>query len=798
MVGSIRPFLLSLTCALAVSAAPASAATDSPSQPKAADQGKSGAAQADRATVFALPGEDPPPPFVPLHPRTVEDRKRIEALTDFSAARALESKHAWTDSIALLEQTLKLAPDSVAVLRRLSRLCFALGRNEQAVKYSKQALAVDPGDTETLGRLISYYAQRKNDPATAEEILQGVLADPKLDTRSPGHLLAEFELGRLYAGKLQNMDKAADALTQVVDALDEKEANRLSPKDQQRILGSEPEEAYLEFGSIFLAAKRFQQAVKAFERGLVYDPEHPQLPLLLAQTLLEQDKPAEALALIERFLKRQPQGNEGYELLAKALTALKREDEITPRLEEAAGVDSKNFPLQYTLADRYRETGQVDKAEALYKKLLAATPTPQGYGALASSLLKRKQTEELLKVIAQALTKPGGFQAVEPQLKTIAEDQSYAEKVIEMGRKLLTAEPPALDRNVGVEILAYIASKPDNADNSSKLAKFLVVQRQTLRWNPSPQNYQKLMLIFNNLHRYDEAASTVEELMAKFPDERNARNFLDLCKLRRLAEQKEAAIAAAREALKLDPRDGESQLQLALLLSQTGKVDESIEIARGALKTDEANPDFNRLLGYILAQHGRNDEAIALYKRLLERYPNHDELVTVARSGLSVVYVNQGEFVKGEAELEKLLERNPDDSGVNNDLGYLYADQGKNLEKAEAMIRKALEERPDDSAYLDSLGWVLFKRGKLKEAVEPLEKAVKNAPAGVDATIHEHLGDVYFRLQQAAKAKAAWQEAEKVAAKTIPPDKRLPEIRKKLKSLEQLGTNPKPSTGETP
>ena len=40
--------------------------------------------------------------------------------------------------------------------------------------------------------------------------------------------------------------------------------------------------------------------------------------------------------------------------------------------------------------------------------------------------------------------------------------------------------------------------------------------------------------------------------------------------------------------------------------------------------------------------------------------------------------------------------QDPNDPGVNNDLGYLYADQGKNLEKAEAMIRKAVQEEPDN------------------------------------------------------------------------------------------------------
>ncbi len=42
------------------------------------------------------------------------------------------------------------------------------------------------------------------------------------------------------------------------------------------------------------------------------------------------------------------------------------------------------------------------------------------------------------------------------------------------------------------------------------------------------------------------------------------------------------------------------------------------------------------------------------------------------------------------------LRQDPDDATVNNDLGYLYADQGKNLEKAEGMIRKALAEEPDN------------------------------------------------------------------------------------------------------
>jgi tetratricopeptide (TPR) repeat protein len=762
-------------------------------QDKDKPEGKDvGTSPADRARYFAQTGEEPPAPFVPRTPRTVEDRKRVEALTDFSAARALEDRRNWAEAIALLEESLKLEPDSVTILRRISRLCFILGRTEAGIKYSKRVLDVEPGDTETIARLVSYYT-RRNDPEGAEGVLREVLANPKLDAHAPGRLIAEFELGRLYEGKLQKIDKAADAFSKVVEALDDRSAVRLSPADQRRILGSDEAAAYQEFGQVFLQAKRYELAARAFERGLDYDPDDPQLPLLLAQTLLKVDQGQRALAFVEQFLKRQPQGVEGYELLAKVLTALKRENEITPRLEEAARKDSKNVALQYVLADRYRETGQVEKAEALYKALLAEQPTTQGYGALAASLLKRRKAEDLLKVIAEAVTRPGGLEAVQEPIKGIIADPNFADEVLEAGKKLMAADPPGLTES-GTRVLAYIATRTE------KLEKFLPVQQMELKRNPNPQAYKEYAALLVNLKRFGDAAAALDEMMTRFPVERNARQLVEQVKLYRSADRPDDAVKAAREALKLDPRDLDAKVQLAMVLSQTGQADEAIALLRDATKNDPGNPMVSAILGDILGKAGRNDEALALFKGLLEKFPNNDEVVRVARSNLSIIYVNMGDYAKGEAELETLLERNPEEVGVNNDLGYLYAEQGKNLEKAEAMIRKAVQEEPDNYAYLDSLGWVLFKRGKVKEAVEPLEKAVQKLAetAGSDATIYEHLGDVYFQLGETDKAKQAWLSAEKAATKTTPPDKRLTEIRKKLDSLKKLGLAPRPATGHTP
>ena len=84
----------------------------------------------------------------------------------------------------------------------------------------------------------------------------------------------------------------------MIEALDDKSANRLSPADLHRILGGDPSRRPTSsFGMIFLGRQQDDLAVKALERGLVYDEDNPQIALLLAETLLRPDKADQALGL---------------------------------------------------------------------------------------------------------------------------------------------------------------------------------------------------------------------------------------------------------------------------------------------------------------------------------------------------------------------------------------------------------------------------------------------------------------------------------------------------------------------
>ena len=504
-------------------------------------------------------------------------------------------------------------------------------------------------------------------------------------------------------------------------------------------------------------------------------------------------KPAEALATLEPFLKGKPEGQEAYLLLAQALAALKRPGEVLPRLEEYAKADPKNIPLQYALAERLKEAGQGDKAKALLDDVQLRQPDPEGLAAQAAALRKQKKNAELLKLFEKAFGADQGpaAQAVTPLIESIALDPAYADELIDEGLKLMEADPPGLGKD-GWRTLAIIATK------AKKTGKLVAIARATARQDPGPKTSEFLVQALYQDGKAAEAADEAAARLEKFPGLKDPEGLLGLAQYQMEAGRHDAAVATIESVLEKFPDQRSPQMLVSLGYArlQAGRYEAALKSARDALALDADDLAAQNFVGIVLGRMNRNDEAIAHYKGMLERYPNDDERAKRAHMGLSTIYVNMDDLDKGEAELELLLAKDPEDEGINNDLGYLYADRGKHLEQAEAMVRKAIEERPENPAYLDSLGWVLFKRGKVREALEPLEKAARsNLP---DATIYDHLGDVYFRLQEHAKAKASWERAESTAAKTSPPDKRLPEIRKKLEALGKVAPAPKAASGESP
>ena len=203
---------------------------------------------------------------------------------------------------------------------------------------------------------------------------------------------------------------------------------------------------------------------------------------------------------------------------------------------------------------------------------------------------------------------------------------------------------------------------------------------------------------------------------------------------------------------------------LAGALAACDRIEPALAAARKAEEKKSDSARFASRLPWILFRAKRYDEARQAYEKLFARFGGEKDSVETlavlreARLSMSALCVVQGRLDEAEEWLQQVLDEYPDDVEADNDLGFLWADENKHLDRALKMIAAAVAAEPENRAYRDSLGWVFYRLGRFPEAVAELEKAVDEKQP--DGTVLDHLGDAYEKLGRHEQAVAAWQRAK--------------------------------------
>lgn len=234
------------------------------------------------------------------------------------------------------------------------------------------------------------------------------------------------------------------------------------------------------------------------------------------------------------------------------------------------------------------------------------------------------------------------------------------------------------------------------------------------------------------------------------------------------------AIVELKQARVLDPDNLEAGLMLALIYTSQNKQDEaSLEYERVLQKAslkDPKNIDILKGLGAVYYQRGNIDAAIKSYSLALDI--NKEDCGALFLLGSLLEEARRRTEAIGK--LKQALALCPDYADALNSLGYIYAEEGKNLGEAERLINKALSKEPDNGAYIDSLGWVYYKKKLLDKAIKELERASSLLP---DSVIFDHLGDAYFKKGNKDKAASIWKKSLELNPKKE-------KVKEKIKKLE--------------
>jgi len=232
-------------------------------------------------------------------------------------------------------------------------------------------------------------------------------------------------------------------------------------------------------------------------------------------------------------------------------------------------------------------------------------------------------------------------------------------------------------------------------------------------------------------------------------------------------------------------------------------------------RLSNAEINLRHQLSGVLIEANRFAAAESELKALLNRIEDGLDRAAIMQR-LSFCYQKSDRHALYIKTLEEIHQLVPDDMGVNNDLGYSWADAGMRLDEAERMIRGAVASRPRSAQFLDSLGWVLYKKGEFANAHEWLARASRAAlaswgswftldglPRGEDdAVIQDHLGDTAWRLSNKDQAKVRWQQSYELLLETAEDERTsdqlamLANIPAKIQAAEQ-GLQPNLATALT-
>jgi type IV pilus assembly protein PilF len=146
--------------------------------------------------------------------------------------------------------------------------------------------------------------------------------------------------------------------------------------------------------------------------------------------------------------------------------------------------------------------------------------------------------------------------------------------------------------------------------------------------------------------------------------------------------------------------------------------------------------------------------------------PRHDAARLNARLG--VEYMKQGQLAVAQEKIEKALQQNPRDPGVQLSAGLLH-EQLLQPEKAERHYRQALRLAPDNPEAQNSFGAFLCRNGEAKRGEEMFLKAARNplyrtpevayTNAGVCARRNGRLDRSEEYLRLAVSQRAQYPEA---------------------------------------
>lgn len=406
--------------------------------------------------------------------------------------------------------------------------------------------------------------------------------------------------------------------------------------------------------------------------------------------------------------------------------------------------------------------------------------------------------DESLKPKVLALNDVTGEDPLSGQFKALLDQPAEAKKLLAAAVPLATQKDTPLNYNAAL-LLAQLAA--DFKDMEKSEAFFRVTMDKAAKLQSTRKLLQAyggwIEVLYDN-KKYAETAKVCQELLElKVGDGKERVYFLSVT-----GRFGDTDFRQDEDYNPAAPLKSAVNRYLIQAVAKQGKYDQALKLVDNLVRARDDWQD-RQLKGWVLREAGKFTEAAKTYEDIIERIGKDKNLEQEEKEQfrerfrylLSNVYVDLNQIDRAAEQLKTLIAAKPNEPAYQNDLGYIWADHGQNLDEAEKLVRKALEldrakrkkdnpklkpeEDRDNGAYLDSLAWVLYKKMDYKEAKAVMLKAVEDKNSQ-HIEIFDHLGDIHLALGERDLAIQAWRRGLEVVGEGRRETERKSIVEKKL------------------
>ena len=487
-------------------------------------------------------------------------------------------------------------------------------------------------------------------------------------------------------------------------------------------------------GQVAYIAGQRDEAEEALQHSLAIKADQPLVAIQLALTQQDLDR---VISTAEAELARRPDSARLRFILGQAYRRTQRFDEALRQFHEAARLDPSLWPARHNLAELYLLQGDVAKAKTQVEEVLARYSGNRW-----------------------ALTLSGALIEGQGKMEEARRRYGEAAKKRHLPAMLLLAR-------------SYTQSR--------EFTKALNVASDAAHLYPnSPFAHEAMGLIYVATKEYEKALRAFKRYTELSPSKQVGLNRIAAI-YTALGQYKNAANAYGR-SLKLMPDQPGAQLGLSKVYLQQGQQDKALELAQRVLKDYPDMPQALHWMGNIYAQRRDYPKAIEYWTRVIEASPK--ALMVYVKVGFAHLkqgdrqkameifqasikenpefgpgYISLGEAykltkqeVKASEMYEKGLTYSPRSTLALNNLAWIFATRGEQLDKALNLAKRAKDLARDSPEIADTLGMVYLKKGNYPLALTYFKEAVEGLPD--NPTVRFHAGMAYAKLGNTKEAQA--------------------------------------------